>query len=45
VSTRPKVSLELIGEFFEVRTQVDRDFTPVGRFDAVDSAISANDAN
>jgi hypothetical protein len=27
------VSLELVGEFFEVRTQVDRDLTTVGRVD------------
>jgi hypothetical protein len=31
VSTRSKVSLELVGEFFEVRTQVDRDLTTVSR--------------
>jgi hypothetical protein len=33
VSTRSKVSLELVGEFFEVRTQVDRDLTTVSRVD------------
>jgi hypothetical protein len=33
VSTRSKVSLELIGEFFELRTQVDRDLTIVSRVD------------
>jgi hypothetical protein len=27
------VSLELVGEVFEVRTQVDRDFTTVSRVD------------
>jgi hypothetical protein len=32
-STRPKGSLELVGEFFEVRTQVDRDLTIVSRVD------------
>jgi hypothetical protein len=33
VSTRSKVSLELVNEFFEVRTQVDRDLTSVSRVD------------
>jgi hypothetical protein len=33
VSTRSKVSLELVGEFFEVKTQVDRDLTTVSRVD------------
>jgi hypothetical protein len=33
VSTRPKGSLKLVGEFFEVRTQVDRDLTIVSRVD------------
>jgi hypothetical protein len=27
------VSLELVGEFFEVKTQVDRDLTTVSRVD------------
>jgi hypothetical protein len=33
VCTRSKVSLELVGEFFEVRTQVDSDLTTVSRVD------------
>jgi hypothetical protein len=33
LSTRSKASLELVGEFFEVRTQVDRDLTIVNRVD------------
>jgi hypothetical protein len=33
VSTRSKGSLELVGEFFEVRAQVDRDLTTVSRVD------------
>jgi hypothetical protein len=33
VSTRSKVSLELVDEFFEVRTQVDRDLTTVSWVD------------
>jgi hypothetical protein len=33
VSTSPKGSLGLVGEFFEVRTQVDRDLTTVSRVD------------
>jgi hypothetical protein len=33
VSTRSKGSLELVGEFFGVRTQVDRDLTTVSRVD------------
>jgi hypothetical protein len=33
VSTRSKVSLELVDEFFEVRTQVDRDLTIVSWVD------------
>jgi hypothetical protein len=33
VSTRSKVSLELVGEFFEVRTQVYRDLTTVSQVD------------
>jgi hypothetical protein len=33
VSTRSKVSLELVGEFPKVRTQVDRDLTSVSRAD------------
>jgi hypothetical protein len=45
VSTRSKVSIELVGEFFGVRTQVDLGSTTVGRFVSADSAISANDAN
>jgi hypothetical protein len=32
-SSRSKVSLELVGEFFGVRTQVDRDLTTVSRVD------------
>jgi hypothetical protein len=33
VSIRPKGSIEFVGEFFEVRTQVDRDLTTVSRVD------------
>jgi hypothetical protein len=33
VSTRSKGSLELVGEFFEVRTQVDRGLTTGSRVD------------
>jgi hypothetical protein len=33
VSTSPKGSIELVGEFFEVRAQVDRDLTTVSRVD------------
>jgi hypothetical protein len=33
VSIRPKGSIELVGEFFEVRTQVDLDLTTVRRVD------------
>jgi hypothetical protein len=33
VSTRSKGSLELVGEFLEVRTQVDRGLTIVSRVD------------
>jgi hypothetical protein len=33
VSIRPKGSLELVGKFFEVRAQVDRDLTTVSRVD------------
>jgi hypothetical protein len=33
VSTRSKVSLELVGEFFKVRTQVDRDLTTFSQVD------------
>jgi hypothetical protein len=33
VSTSPKGLLELVGEFFEVRAQVDRDLTTVSRVD------------
>jgi hypothetical protein len=33
VSTSPKGSLGLVVEFFEVRTQVDRDLTTVSRVD------------
>jgi hypothetical protein len=33
VSTSPKGSLELVGEFLEVRTQVDRDSATVSRVD------------
>jgi hypothetical protein len=33
VSIRPKGSIELVGEFFEVRTQVDHDLTTVSRVD------------
>jgi hypothetical protein len=33
VSTRSKGSLELVGEYFEVRAQVDRDLTTVSRVD------------
>jgi hypothetical protein len=33
VSTSPKGSLELVGEIFEVRAQVDRDLTTVSRVD------------
>jgi hypothetical protein len=31
VSTSHKGSIELVGEFFEVRAQVDRDWTTVSR--------------
>jgi hypothetical protein len=33
VSTSKKGSKELVGEFFEVRSQVDRDLTTVSRVD------------
>jgi hypothetical protein len=33
VSTSQKGSIELVGEFFEVRAQVDRDLTTVSRVD------------
>jgi hypothetical protein len=33
VSTGPKGSLELVGEFFEVRAQVDHDLTTISRVD------------
>jgi hypothetical protein len=33
VSTSPKGSIELAGELFEVRVQVDRDLTTVSRVD------------
>jgi hypothetical protein len=45
VSIRPKGSIVLVGEFFEVRTQVDLGLTNASQFDSADSAISANDAN
>jgi hypothetical protein len=35
----------LVGEVFEVRTQVDHDLTIVSRFDSADSVISTNNAN
>jgi hypothetical protein len=37
--------IRVIGEVFELMTQVDLGLTVVGRFDSADSAISANDAN
>jgi hypothetical protein len=35
----------IVGEVFEVMTQVDQSLTNVNRFDSADSVISINDAN
>jgi hypothetical protein len=44
VSTWSMESLGLVGEVFEVMTQVDLGLTNVSRFDSADSVISVNDA-
>jgi hypothetical protein len=38
-------SIGFVGEVSEVMTQVDLGLTSISRFDSVDSAINANDAN
>jgi hypothetical protein len=45
VWTWSRVSIGLIGEVFEVMTQVDLGLTSVGRYDSTDSVISVNDVN
>jgi hypothetical protein len=45
VLTSSRGSLGIVGEVFEVRTQVDHGLTNVSRFDPVDSVISVHDAN
>jgi hypothetical protein len=40
-----KGSNRVLGEVFEVMTQVDLGLTSVGRFDSADPVISANDGN
>jgi hypothetical protein len=45
VLTWSRGSLGLVGEIFEVMTQVDLGLTNVSRFDSADSVISINDAN
>jgi hypothetical protein len=37
--------IRVVGEVFEVMTQVDLGMTNVSRFDSADSVISVNDAN
>jgi hypothetical protein len=45
VLTWSRGSIGAVGSVFEVMAQVDLGLTTVGRFDSVDSVISANDAN
>jgi hypothetical protein len=45
VWTWSRGSIGIVGEVFEVRTQVDHGLTNVSRFDSTDPAISVNDTN
>jgi hypothetical protein len=45
VLTWSRGSIGVVGQVFEVMTQVDHGLTNVSRFDSADSVISVNDAN